>query len=130
MTAADARSKQQRAKQITRSTTAALAELLEPIITRAVSEANDPDPIIEITRDEWPLRPIIEAVRRGELGGVSRIGRRYFARRSVVYGFVETHQIRVRRRPGPPNVEPPRPPPAGNHLDRMLAELTAPSRRR
>lgn len=118
-----------RAKAITSTTTAALAELLEPIITRAVAEANDPDPIIEITRDEWPLRPILEAVRRGELGGVSRIGRRYYARRSVVYGFVETHQIRVRRR-APRDEQPATPAPVGNHLDRMMAELTGPSRRR
>jgi len=120
--------KRRRAKLITNSATTALTELLEPIITRAVAEANEPDPIIEITRDEWPLRPILEAVRRGELGGVSRVGRRYFARRSVVYGFVETHQIRVRRRvPADTPADVPAP---ANHLERMLADLTAPPRRR
>lgn len=128
--ARDRQRKQRRAKAITESTTAALAELLEPIITRAVVEAGDPDPIIEITREQWPLRRILEAVRAGELGGVSRVGRRYYARRSVVYGFVETHQIRVRR-PAPSPPEQPLPaPPAGNHIDQMMAELTARSRRR
>jgi len=127
----DRQRKQRRAKTITESTTAALAELLEPIITRAVVEAGDPDPIIEITREQWPLRRILEAVRAGELGGVSRVGRRYFARRSVVYGFVETHQIRVRRRSAAATgEEPSHPPPAGNHIDRMMAQLTAPTRRR
>jgi hypothetical protein len=126
----DRQRKQRRAKAITESTTAALAELLEPIITRAVVEAGDPDPIIEITREQWPLRRILEAVRAGELGGVSRVGRRYFARRSVVYGFVETHQIRVRR-PAAPSSEPPsQSPPPGSHFDRMVAELTTRSRRR
>lgn len=114
-----------RAKAITASTTAALTELLEPIIARAVVEAGDPDPIIEITREQWPLRPILEAVRRGELGGVSRVGRRYYARRSVVYGFVETHQLRRRRR-APASAKSP----AGDDIDRMMAELTAQPRRR
>lgn len=131
MGAAEDRSKQHRAKTITASTTAALAQLLEPIIMRAVVEAGDPDPIIEITHEQWPLRRILEAVRRGELGGISRMGRRYFARRSVVYGFVETHQIRVRRRaPEAEQPEAAEPPPAGDHLARMMAELTARPRRR
>jgi hypothetical protein len=129
MGAAEDRTRQHRAKAITNSTTAALAELLEPIITRAVAEANDTDPIIEITAEQWPLRRILEAVRAGQLGGVSRVGRRYYARRSVVYGFVETHQIRVRRRAP---VDPPAPvlQPAGDDIDEMMADLYSRPRRK
>jgi len=91
-----------------------LGRLLDPLIARAVAEASDPDPLIELRAEQWPLRRILKAAREGRIA-VSCFGGRYYVRRDALYELVEGSPVpRSAARPAEPE-------PEMDHIDRLLA---------